>query len=112
MRRVLLALFLIFYAASSAVITAERTTVLVTEWQHASGLGNDVQVKDGCLKLRDGYPNYREAKRASLDFEFRPALAGNFLPAVTSRQFPSYQIHIHSYFTVPISPTRAPPQFS
>src|SRR2546426_12024310 len=112
MRRLLLVLFLIFYAASSAVVTAKRTAVLVTEWEHASGLANDVQVKDGCKQIRDGYPNYREAKKASLDFEFRPAVAASLLPAVTSHQFASFQVHIRSYFTVRVSPTRAPPQFS
>jgi hypothetical protein len=88
LRRIVILLFLVFYFASSYAISQERIRLIVSEVQHSTSLGGQMQVDDGSNQLPDAFPNYRQAKPKTtcvLDFGLTPQ--PDLPPRVSERSF-------------------------
>jgi hypothetical protein len=90
-------------------MSQQRTGLLLSELQHASERGADKEVQEGCKPLEDGYTRYRQAKKASCDFDFRPVSALNPSLHSTVRDFERQNISLKSLLTVRLLASRAPP---
>ena len=112
MRRATQLLLVCFYLASSVAVGQERMSLLLNEWEHASDRGTEQQINEGCSRLQDGYPRYREAKKVNLEIDFQPALPTVISPHVRDRCFLSLELAAKSHIAIRVSPSRAPPRQS
>lgn len=108
MKVILQVLLLIFYFASSVVVTQERTSVLVREVKHVIDRDAGTQVSSGYYQ-RTPFPRYREAKKAGSNLDLRPAGAVDFSPRVAELEFSPFATPRRLSVAVRVGPPRAPP---
>ena len=65
MRRTIQFLFILFYVASGHAVSQERTNLIVSELQHSSSHGGQLQFDTGCDRLDAGIPFYQQVKPSS-----------------------------------------------
>jgi hypothetical protein len=102
--------FVIFYSASSYAIAQERVRVIVDELQHSVARSDGLQFDDGCNQLRNGFPNFRQAKpQASCILYF--GLTQNFelWLVEAEREFHTRSHPLKSLDTIERILSRAPP---
>jgi hypothetical protein len=110
LRRVFYLFFIVFYFASSYAISQERVRLIVSEVQHSAQRTDQVQFDDGCKQLRNGFPNFRQAKPrtvCALGFGFDCSLDE---PRVCDRSFDLHPpISFKSLYRGEKALVRAPP---
>jgi hypothetical protein len=77
LKRTLYLSFIVFYVASSYAVSQERVRLIVEFVQHTTSHDNHVQIEADGNQVRDGFPNYRQAKPKTvcvLDFGLVPQL--------------------------------------
>jgi hypothetical protein len=62
LKRTIYLSFLCFYFASSYAVTQERVRLMAGHVQHSPSHGNQSQMENDGRHVRDGFPNYRQAK--------------------------------------------------
>jgi hypothetical protein len=110
MRWVFQLAFLMFYSASSYAIGQERISLVVDEVQHSLARPDGLQFDSGCNQLRNGFPNFRQAKPETLCMLYFGVTQKFELWRVEAeREFHTQSHPLKSLDTIEIILTRAPP---
>jgi hypothetical protein len=86
LKRTATVLFLLVYFSSSFIMTQYRSGRLAQRVLRAAAGSLGAHVKNSTSPV-DLYPRYREARKASFDFDFPPQIAINFSSHVGEREF-------------------------
>jgi hypothetical protein len=100
--------FVALYLLSSYATTECRVDYIGTELQHSNSHSRDVNIGHSC-KDRIPYTQFREAKKAGIDFAFHPRLELTFAPEVTIRRFWLSEFAVRPLVDLEVSHSRAPP---
>jgi hypothetical protein len=80
--------FLVFYFASCYVVTQERVSLIAGHVQHSPSHGNQSQMENDGRHVRDGFPNYRQAKpKTNCVLAFALIAQQAFIPTFSDRFF-------------------------
>jgi hypothetical protein len=109
MRCVFQVLFLVFYSASSYAIGQERVYLVANELQHFVLRPDGLQFDDGCNQLRNGFPNFRQAKPETICILYFGFLQSFALPSLEVREFHAQSHALKSRDTIERILSRAPP---
>ena len=108
MKAVLQLFFILFYTTSAYAATEIRTVDVIKNVRYANSRSNDSTIERAGSKMYDSLPRYREALKATDDFQCRPVwtidvveMPGEILQADSS----SHRLH----FRLPPAHSRAPP---
>lgn len=102
-------LFLVFYVASSYAITQERTSLVIQELGHSLKASGDAQFDSACKQLRNGYPNFSEAKKVGSDFPLHAVHALDSVLEMAQVEYHPQPRSCGSLLLVWNTPARAPP---
>jgi hypothetical protein len=86
LKRTIYLSFLCFYFASSYAVTQERVRLIAGHVQHSPSHGNQSQMEDDGRHVRDGFPNYRQAKPKTICvLSFALIVQHAFIPTFSDR---------------------------
>jgi hypothetical protein len=108
LRRITILSFLLLYVLSSLVTTQYRSERVAQRVIHTFA-PNDVQAR-AWTSSDDNYPRFREAKKAAVDFAFRPTVALNLVPQSGRREFTVFHIYWEIHHSLQVAAVRAPPE--
>jgi hypothetical protein len=101
-------LFVLFYVWSAYATTQHRISYIIHKIHHSSSRTDDTTLESGCSqKIR--YTQFREAKKAAVDFYVTLDIAPKHF-VIYERQFSPRNISLKSQFDAVRSNPRAPPQ--
>src|SRR5687768_1229482 len=109
MKAVLQLGFIFFYVTSAYVVGQIRTAQVIQEIYHGVSANEALEIEPRCTKLDQGLPRFREAKRATNDFQYRPVWNLDLAPSLRTHQFIAHDLSSDVQIVVFPSHSRAPP---
>ena len=108
-KRTVTLLFLLVYFSSSFITTQHRSERTAWHVLRAAEESFGVYLKNCKLSSLDLYPHYREAKKASFDFDFLPGVAVNISAEVGELEFALSPLYSEVCHSRRAASDRAPP---